>query len=98
MGLLQRFSPPAHQGDFSNLSGLAAQRHWAMSAWFDGVVAIEAKALPSGAKVQFYSPAKFHPGFPTIDQAITWNAFPKELLRQFGRERAYQEADTRAIL
>jgi hypothetical protein len=28
-----------------------------------------------------------------VEQAVTWNAFPKELLRRFGRERALQLAD-----
>lgn len=44
--------------------------------------------------MQFYNPAKFDPGSPSVDQAIAWNAFPKEFVRKYGRERALREADT----
>ena len=93
MGLLEKFDPPAHLPDFSDLPGLAEQWNEAVSNWFDFVITSEAAALPAGATVQYYNPVKFDPGFPAIDQAITWNAFPKELLRALGRERALREAD-----
>jgi hypothetical protein len=94
MGLLQKFDPPAFLGDFKDLPGLADQWHNAMSNWFDYVVELEARGLPDGAAAQYYNPTKFDPGFPLIDQAITWNAFPKELLRQYGLERALRNADS----
>ena len=43
--------------------------------------------------MQFYNPAKFDPGGPVVKQDIIWNAFPKELVREYGYERALQEAD-----
>jgi hypothetical protein len=43
--------------------------------------------------VRFYSSAAYDPGGPVIEQAIVWNAFPKELLRRYGRERALVEAN-----
>ena len=43
--------------------------------------------------VQFYNPAKFDPGGPAAEQAIVWNAFPKELDKQYGFDRALIEAD-----
>jgi hypothetical protein len=47
----------------------------------------------STGTVQFYNPAVFDPGGPVVEQAITWNAFPKELSRKYGRDRALIEAD-----
>ena len=43
--------------------------------------------------MQFYNPATSDPGGPLLAQAISWNAFPKELLVAYGRGRALQEAD-----
>lgn len=94
MSLLERFDPPAHLPDFGALPGLLDQWHSAMSKWFDFAISNEKQTLPSGATVQFYNPAKFDPGAPAVDQAVTWNAFPKELLRRYGRDRALREADT----
>lgn len=94
MSLLERFSPPAYLPDFNSLPGLLDQWHNAMSNWFDFAIGNEKATLGAGATVQFYNPAKFDPGGSSVDQAVTWNAFPKELLRTYGRERALREADT----
>lgn len=91
--MLLRFDPPAYLPDFAGLPRLAEDWHRAVSRWFDNSIASENQKLPAGAKVAFYNPAKFDPGGPALDQAITWNAFPKELLRRYGRERALIVAD-----
>ena len=93
MGILQRFDPPAFLPDFNTIPGQLEAWHRAISKWFD--VSIETdRPLVSGGTFQFYNPARFDPGGAIVEQAITWNAFPKELLRQFGRDRAMREADT----
>jgi hypothetical protein len=46
-----------------------------------------------GLPLQYYNAANFDPGGIAIEQAITWNAFPKEMLRRYGRERALVLAD-----
>lgn len=94
MSLLERFDPPAHLPDFYRVPGLAEQWHQAMSSWFDSAIGSEQAVLPAGAIVQFYNPAKYDPGSSSVDQAIAWNGFPKELVRRYGRERAMREADT----
>jgi hypothetical protein len=66
--------------------------HQAMSAWFD--ISIKSEQSIVKGPVQFFNGAKFDPGFPRVEQAITWNAFPKELLRRYGREKALRIADT----
>jgi hypothetical protein len=91
MALLNRFDPPAFLPDFNAIPGQLDAWHRAMSAWFDDVVAGEQKAI--GAPPQYYNAATFDPGGVLVEQAVTWNAFPKELLRRYGRERALQLAD-----
>src|SRR5205814_639844 len=44
-------------------------------------------------RVQYFNPVKSHPQGVVVEQAITWNAFPKELLRNLDREEAMAEAD-----
>ncbi|HEX8198008.1 MAG TPA: hypothetical protein VF571_17580 [Pyrinomonadaceae bacterium] len=94
MGLLERFDTPAHMPDFIGLPGLLDQWHRAVSNWFDSMVKAQESKLKSGEVVQFFNPTKFDPGGAVIEQAITWNAFPKELLRRYGRQQALREADT----
>jgi hypothetical protein len=91
MSLLTRFDPPAFLADFNSIPGQLEAWHRAMSAWFDAVVGIEQKTI--GATPQYYNAAVFDPGGVLVEQAVTWNAFPKELLRRFGRDRALQLAD-----
>ena len=63
---------------------------------FDTSIQTEIDALrhvANGAvRPLFYSAVRFDPG-PAIEQAVVWNAFPKELLRRYGRPRALVEAD-----
>src|SRR5258706_3869787 len=98
MALVSRFSPPAYLADFHGIPGQFDQWHQAISGWFDGATKSEPPtvlAANSGSKgiVQFFNPATYDPGGPLVEQAIVWNAFPKELLRHFGRERALVESD-----
>jgi hypothetical protein len=93
MGLVHRFDPPAHLPDFNGIPVQLEQWHQAVSAWFDEAIAQQLKEVQDG-RLQYYNPATLDPGGPVVEQDITWNAFPKELLRQYGRERALREADT----
>ena len=98
MGLLRRFDPPAYLPDFEDLPGLTDQWHEAVSGWFDASIDSEKSAIADqdDAKpgvVQFYNPARYDPGGALVEQIIPWNAFPKELLRSLGRDRALAEAD-----
>ena len=43
--------------------------------------------------LQYFNAANFDPGGTAVEQAITWNAFPKEMVRRYGRERALVLAD-----
>src|SRR5579862_4446498 len=92
MGLVERFDPPAFLPDFNGIPGQLDAWHRAIFSWFEASIDMD-RPLVSGGEFQFYNPAKFDPGGASVEQAITWNAFPKELLRRFGRERAMVEAD-----
>lgn len=91
MALLQRFDPPAYLDDFDGIPGQRDAWHRFVSESFDQSIASERTAVPG--TVQFYNASAYDPGGPLVEQAVTWNAFPKELLRSFGRARAMIEAD-----
>ena len=96
MGLLQNFDPPAFLSDFDGIPGQRVAWHQFIEQVFEFSIDSEKfvrSANGGPGTVQFYNPAAYDPGGPIIEQAILWNAFPKELLRQFGRERALREAD-----
>jgi hypothetical protein len=93
MGLVARFAPSAYLSDFNGIAGQLDQRHRTISSWFDDSISMEASGLAHGDHVQFYNPSIFDPGGNVIEQAIVWNAFTTELLRQCGREEALIEAD-----
>lgn len=96
MGLYPKFDLPAHMKDLDRVPGLADQWSKAISHWFDATLKVEASRFrKSGVDpyIQYFNPVKERPEGPQVEQAITWNAFPKELLRQFGREHAMAEAD-----
>ncbi len=90
------FSPPAHLTDFSS-DEQREKWHQLVSAWFDGAVKSGQRNVKGAngqqGTVQFYNPATRDPGGKPIAQPIMWNAFPKELLSQYGRARALIEAD-----
>jgi len=97
MALLQAFDPPAYLNDFDGMPGMREAWHEFVSLTFDVCVDSEKssvlKADGTTGTVQFYNPAVYDPGGPLVEQAVTWNGFPKELLRRFGRPRALIEAD-----
>lgn len=97
MALLQAYDPPARMTDFDAIPGQREAWHRFVLEAFEASIQSEIDALRPVAgqgqiKPQFFSACVFDPG-PTIEQAVVWNAFPKELLRRFGRERALVEAD-----
>jgi hypothetical protein len=98
MSLLKAFSPPAFLPDFHGIPGQAEAWHNAVNAWFESSIASQKSSVKSQhgnspGVVQFYNPAKFDPGSPLAEQAITWNAFPKELIKQCGYDRAFIAGD-----
>jgi hypothetical protein len=98
VALLQSFDPPAFMNDFDCMPGMRQAWSDFVSAAFDASIRSELKTVTTrGGRavgtVQFFNPTKFDPGGPLVEQAITWNAFPKELLVQLGRGRALIEAD-----
>jgi Dyp-type peroxidase family len=91
MGLVQGFDPPAFLDDFDGIPGQREAWHRFISERLDRAIAAQRRAT----KVQLYNPSAYEPGGPLVEQAVTWNAFPKELVRRFGRARAMIEADRR---
>lgn len=91
MALLTRYDPPAFLPDFATIPGQLDAWHRAMTAWFDLIVAGVQSQI--NATPQYYNAVALDPGGVTVEQAVTWNAFPKELLRRYGRERALWLAD-----
>ena len=92
MALLTRYDTPAFLPDFNAIPGQLDAWNQAVSAWFDQIIANDQKAL-GGQPLQYYNAANFDPGGIAVEQAITWNAFPKETLRRYGRDRALVLAD-----
>lgn len=92
MALLPRYDTPAFLPDFNAIPGQLDAWNRAVSAWFDEVIQGDQSRFGS-APLQYYNAANFDPGGVAVEQAVTWNAFPKELVRRFGRERALVLAD-----
>jgi hypothetical protein len=94
MPLLPRFDPPGFMSDFDGVRGLREQWSAFMARCFDETIALEKKRYraPHAWNPQYYDATVTDPG-PVLEQEIPWNAFPKELLRAHGRERALREAD-----
>lgn len=93
MPIVERFAPPANLPDLNSIPGALEEWHTAVCRWFDWSIRADSPKVRPGP-FQFYNPAWFDPGGWVVEQAITWNAFPKELLRRFDRETALKEADT----
>jgi hypothetical protein len=90
VALLKRFDPPAFFTDFDAIRGQREAWHEYISNAFDAAISSES----ASKTVQFYNPSRDDYG-DIVEQAITWNAFPKELLRTFGRARALLIADAK---
>jgi len=98
LGLLPHYDPPARMSDFDAIPGQRRKWHEFLVEQFQSQINAPQNSLSSqlkavGGSPQFYDASSFDPGGATIEQAVVWNAFPKELLRRFGRERALVEAD-----
>ena len=92
MALLTQYDTPAFLPDFNSIPGQLEAWNRAVSAWFDQNIAAD-QAMYGLTPLQYYNAASFDPGGIAVEQEITWNAFPKELLRRYGRERALILAD-----
>jgi hypothetical protein len=92
MALLNRYDTPAFLPDFNSIPGQLQAWHRAVSAWFDQIISNDRSAF-GDLPLQYYNAAEFDPGGIAVEQAITWNAFPKELIRRYGRDRALILAD-----
>ena len=90
MGVLTRFDPPAFMSDLDRIARGHAEWHEFMNTVFNWAIGTEQpvvkpRAGSAAATVQFFNPAAWDPEAPVIEQAVTWNAFPKELLLRFGQ-------------
>ncbi|MFM0336859.1 hypothetical protein [Paraburkholderia fungorum] len=97
MALLQVYDPPAWMADFDAIPGQRDAWHRFVLESFESSIQTENGKLKGIAgddayQTQFYSAHLVDPG-ATVEQSVVWNAFPKELLRRFGRARALIEAD-----
>jgi len=96
VSLYPKFDAPAFLTDLSGVPSLSEEWSKAVSLWFDATVSAETKHYKSNRvkpAVQYFNPVTSKPNGPIVEQAITWNAFPKELLRTMSREQALVEAD-----
>lgn len=98
MGLLQFYDPPARMTDFDLIRGQRLKWHQFLVEQFTSQIGGVQDALAKVAngrvvRPQFYDATSYDPGGGSVEQAVVWNAFPKELLRRFGRDRALIEAD-----
>jgi hypothetical protein len=97
MALLQKYDPPAWLADFDKILGQRDAWHRFVLESFESSIKAEDDVLKKATggeavQSQFYSAHLVDLG-DTVEQAVAWNAFPKELLRRFGRTRALIEAD-----
>jgi hypothetical protein len=92
MTLLTRYDTPANLPDFDSIPGQREAWHKAVSTWFDETIFDDSQDTHDKPLV-YYNAANFDPGGAVVEQEITWNAFPKTLLRQYGRDRALYLAD-----
>ncbi len=105
MNLLEQFDLPGSLPDLDDWPNRKAQWGASMSGPLDSRAqtvdlawATHSKSLRTPLVLpepyrQIYNPLTQDVKGPLFEQAITWNAFPLELLRRFGRARALVEAD-----
>src|ERR1700744_1357436 len=90
-----RHDPPAFMGDFDEGQRAAWDRllqSFFQEAKTRTLVMAGLQEGKDGFTYQYFDPTTY-PDDKLIPQPIVWNAFPKELLVRFGRERAIREAD-----
>jgi hypothetical protein len=98
LGLLEVYDPPARLQDFDAIKGQRMAWHRFMADQFTQQIRSAVHQIPASSSgtptiCQFYDASTYDPGGPVVEQAVVWNAFPKELLRRYGRVRALVEAD-----
>jgi len=97
VGLIGQFRPPALLGDFDGVPGLGDQWSQAISDWLDAALEVQRQAFREqdvlDAQVQFFNPMKLALTGKILQQAVVWNAFPKELVRKHGSQGALEVAD-----
>jgi hypothetical protein len=98
VGLLAIYDPPARLQDFNSIKGQRWAWHRFMVEQFGMQIGMTLQLIPPSGSAkptvaQFYDASQYDPGGAVIEQAVVWNAFPKELLRRYGRTRALVEAD-----
>lgn len=96
MPLLDRFEPPANLTDFDAISGHREEWSKYISDTFDRAIGEriekDSNGKPRDIKSQYYNETKV-PSDEPVDLEIVWDAFPKILTRQYGREAALKIAD-----
>lgn len=91
MPLLNHFDPPASLGDFDAIPGQREGWSKFISSVFDDAIKRVEEEVGTGNS-QYYNETKVASDAPE-DLDIVWDAFPKTLIRRFGRTRALQIAD-----
>src|SRR5215469_248151 len=97
MPIVEQFATPANLTDLNSIPGAPEEWHKAVSSWFDWAIESDVRLVRPGP-FQFYNPGRFDPSGLTVEQAVTWNAFPKELLRLYDRKQALKQADSLWLL
>jgi hypothetical protein len=93
VALLTQYDPPAYLSDFRKIPGQLEAWHKAVSFWFDYCIKNTSSKRINNRKFYYYNAANTDPGGIVVDQEITWNAFPKQRLREYGRNRALEVSD-----
>ena len=100
MGLLEVYDPPARLQDFDAIKGQRMAWHRFMADQFAQQIRSAVHQIPASSPgtptiCQFYDASSLSiPAARSIEQAVVWNAFPKELLQTLsGATRALIEAD-----
>jgi hypothetical protein len=99
MPLLERFDPPALVADFDRLPDVNQLREKQREGWsrwmddvFNNAIRRVKRQLGGAGTPQFFNPKQTDPG-AVLEEDITWNAFPRVLLRLFSRTAALSAAD-----
>jgi len=94
MPLLPRYDSPAFLKDFDDLPNQHEGWSKYISHVFDRAISRNEQEVGAG-KSQFYNQLKTSPA-TTVERKVVWNAFPRTLVRQFGRAQALAIADALA--
>jgi hypothetical protein len=96
MPTIDRFDPPSNLKDFDAIPGHREEWGKYISNTFDRSISEriekDSTGKPRDIKPQYYNETKV-PSDEPADLEIVWDAFPKTLTRQYGREAALKIAD-----